>query len=159
AAPTRWRSTTWSSQVFYAKNVVGGANTVTATFGTSISQFGILYIHEYSGIDKANPLDATSSAVGSTAAIDSGSATTTNANDLIFGAGASLHTVTQAGSGFTTRSTAFDNRTEDKRVTTAGSYNATARQNANAWVMHMVAFKADPGSSDTAAPSVPTGLT
>ena len=30
----------WRSQVFYAKNIAGGANTVTATFGTAITSFG-----------------------------------------------------------------------------------------------------------------------
>ena len=33
AAPaTTWNNGAWSSQVFYAKNVAGGANTVRATF-------------------------------------------------------------------------------------------------------------------------------
>ena len=87
--------------------------------------------------------------------MSSGSATTTNASDLIFGAGASSNTVTAAGSGFTTRLTDFGNRTEDKSVTSTGSYSATATQNSSRWVMHMVAFKT---ARDTAAPSVPTGL-
>jgi glucose/arabinose dehydrogenase/chitodextrinase len=156
---TKWRSSSWSSQVFYAKNIGGGANTVTATFGTAIKQFGVVYIHEYAGVDKVNPFDATASAVGSSSAMNSGSATTANANDLIFGAGASLKSVTASGSGFTSRSTAFDNITEDKVVSTVGSYNATATQNSNVWVMHMVAFRADPGVPDTSPPSAPTGLT
>jgi glucose/arabinose dehydrogenase len=155
AAPaTRWNNNAWSSQVFYAKNATGGANTVQATLGSAINQFGIIYIHEYSGIDKANPLDVSSAGVGSSAAMNSGSATTTNPQDLIFGAGASSHTVTAAGSGFTSRLTNYGNITEDKAVTSAGSYNATATQNASAWVMHMVAFKAESGSSDTTPPTV-----
>ena len=105
-----------------------------------------LYIHEYSGMDKVAPLDVSSSAAGSSSAMNSGSVTTTNANDLIFGAGSSSNTVTQAGAGFTTRSTAYANRTQDRNVTATGSYNATATQNSFAWVMHMAAFKADPGT-------------
>ena len=159
APATRWNNNTWSSQVFYAKNIVAGTNTVQATFGTSINAFGIIYIHEYSGISKTNPFDVTASAIGSSSAMNSGSATTTNANDLIFGGGASINNVNQPGSGFTTRSTSYGNRTEDKTVTTVGSYNATATQNSNGWVMHMVAFRADPGTSDTTPPSTPTGLT
>jgi hypothetical protein len=31
---------------------------------------------------------------------------------------------------------------EDEIVTTAGSYNATAQLNGNAWIMQMVAFRA-----------------
>ncbi|HSB85847.1 MAG TPA: Ig-like domain-containing protein, partial [Ilumatobacteraceae bacterium] len=155
---TRWNGNTWSAQVFYATNVASGANSVTATFGTAINSFGIIYIHEYSGVDKVNPLDVSKSAIGTSSAMNSGSATTTNANDLIFGAGASKSNVNQAGSGFTTRLSNYGNRTEDKRVTTTGSYNATATQNSNAWVMQMVAFKADAGVTDTTAPTVPTNL-
>ena len=156
AAPTRWNSNTWSAQVFYARNVSGGANTVTATFSNAITSWGILYIHEYSGMNKLSPLDVSSSAAGSSSAMNSGSITTTNANNLIFGAGSSSNTVTQAGTGFTTRSTAYGNRTQDRNVTTTGTYNATATQNSFAWVMHMVAFKADSGTGDSTPPSVPT---
>jgi len=159
AQATKFNGNQGSSQVFYAKNIGAGANTVRATFGTSISSFGILYIHEYSGIDKVNPLDVTSAASGTTSAMNSGSATTTNANDLIFGAGVSSNSVTAMGSGFTSRSTFDGNRTMDKIVATTGSYNATATQSGNAWAMHMVAFKADSGTIDTTAPSVPTGVT
>ena len=155
--------TTWganrSSQVFYAKNITGGSNTVRATFSTAISSSADMYIHEYSGIDKVDPLDVSAVDKGTARAMDSGSATTTNADDLIFGAGSSASTVNQAGTGFTSRSTKFGNRTEDKNVAAAGSYNATANQNGNAWVMHMVAFKADPGTTDTTPPSKPTNLT
>ena len=65
AAPvTRWNNNTWSSQVFYAKNIAGGANTVRATFGTAINSFGIVYIHEYSGIDPTNPVDVAAATAG-----------------------------------------------------------------------------------------------
>ena len=55
-ARTAW-SSGWSAQTFYAKSIAGGANTVTATFATSINQFAVVYIHEYSGLDANNPLD------------------------------------------------------------------------------------------------------
>ncbi len=156
---TKWNNNAFSSQVFYAKNVLGGANTVTATFATAINGFGIIYLHEYSGMDKVNPLDVSAAAAGSGSAMNSGSATTANANDLIFGAAGSTASVTKVGTGFTSRSTSYANRTEDKKVTTVGSNNATATQNGSAWVMHMVAFRADPGAPDITAPSVPSGLT
>ena len=120
----------------------GGGNTVTATFATGITSFGIVYIHEYSGLDPNNPLDVTSSAVGTTAAMSSGAVTTTHANDLLFGAGASSSVVTAGGAGYTVRSTASGNLTEDRSVTATGSYAATATQDSNAWVMQVVAFKA-----------------
>ena len=89
--------------------------------------------------------------------MDSGSATTTNVNDVIFGAGSSTNTVTAAGTGFTTRLNANRSRTEDKTVTTVGPKNATATQNGTQWVMHMAAFKVD--SADNGAPTAPTALT
>ncbi len=47
----------WSAKTMYASNIVGGANTVTVTFSTPITSFGTVYINEYSGIDKVNPVD------------------------------------------------------------------------------------------------------
>jgi glucose/arabinose dehydrogenase/chitodextrinase len=157
-APTRWGSgSTWSAQVFYAKNVAGGANTVTATFGSSVSGgWGVIYLHEYSGLDKVNPLDVSAAAVGTASAMSSGSATTTNASDMIFGAGASAASVTAAGAGLSTRSTSFGNRTMDRVVTSTGSYAVTATQNGNRWVLQMVAFRAAP--TDSSPPTAPTGV-
>jgi hypothetical protein len=116
---------TWSAQVFYASNIVGGTNTVKATFGTAITSFGILYLHEYSGLATGSPVDASASAVGTSAAMSSGAVTTSQANDLLFGAGASDITAGH-GSGFTARLTGFGNVTEDRSVTTTGSYAANA---------------------------------
>jgi glucose/arabinose dehydrogenase len=139
-ARTSWGSG-WSAQTFYAKNIAGGANTVTATFGTSVTSFGIVYTHEYSGLDATSPVDVTASATGTAAAMSSGAATTTHANDLLFGAGASAGVVTNGGAGYTVRSTASGNLTEDRTVTATGSYSATATQDSNGWVMQLVAFK------------------
>jgi glucose/arabinose dehydrogenase/chitodextrinase len=156
--PTTWGSG-WSQQVFYAKNIVGGATTVTATFASAINNFGVMYVHEYSGLDKVNPVDVTKSATGTARSMSSGAVTTTNANDLLFAAASSSASVNQGGAGYTTRSTAYGNRTQDRTVTMTGSYTATATQNGNAWVMQLVAFKADAGTGDVAAPTVPSGLT
>ena len=60
----RWNNNTWSSQVFYAKNIGAGANTVRATFSSAINSFGIVYAHEYSGLDQVNPLDVSAAATG-----------------------------------------------------------------------------------------------
>jgi hypothetical protein len=61
---SRWSSNRYSAQIFYARNLKSGANTVTATFATSVQSFGIVYAHEYSGIDPTTPIDVTASAVG-----------------------------------------------------------------------------------------------
>ena len=87
----------WSSQVFYAKNIAGGANTVNATFATALNGgWGTVYVHEYSGVDRVNAFDAESAATGTARAMSSGAVTTSSAS-LLFSAGASSHRVTAAG--------------------------------------------------------------
>jgi outer membrane protein assembly factor BamB len=130
----------WSAQVFYASSIHGGPDKVTATFGTAITSFGIVYLHEYSGLAKRSPVDVSASAVGTSASMSSGAVTTTHAKDLLFAAGASDLTVTH-GAGFTTRLKGFGNLTEDRTVATTGSYAGTASQNGTTWVMQLVAFR------------------
>ena len=142
--------------MFYAKDIAAGANTVRATFGTTISGWGIVYAHEYSGLDHTNPVDVSRSAIGTAAAMSTGNTTTTNANDLIFGAGASTNSITASGAGLTARSTAYDNRTMDRTVTTAGDSGDREPERQRV-VMQLVAFRA--ASSDAVAPTAPTGLT
>ena len=139
--PTAWGGG-YRAQIFYAKSIAAGANTVTATFQTAITSFGLVYIHEYSGIDAASPVDVVAAATGSGAAMNSGSITTTNATDLIFGAGVSSSIVSAAGTGFTLRSGYAGNLTEDRNVPTIGAYSATATQSGSSWAMQMVAFRA-----------------
>ncbi|HEX2381560.1 MAG TPA: LamG-like jellyroll fold domain-containing protein, partial [Acidimicrobiales bacterium] len=153
ATRVTWGSN-WSAKTMYAKNIAGGPNTVTITYSTPITSFGTLYIGEYSGVDKANPLDVKASRTGTAAAMTSGAVTTTNPNDLLYGFGASNGAVTAAGAGFTPRSLTFGNITEDRTVAANGAYAATATQNSNAWVMQLVAFR----GADTAPPSVPADL-
>ncbi len=89
--------------------------------------------------------------------MNSTTATTHFANELIFGFGASSGQVTTPGQGFSVRSTFESNMTEDKFVSAAGAYNATeTTQNASdAWAMFMVTFKAAP--SITLTPPIGSG--
>lgn len=158
--PTFWSSGRYSAQVFYAKNIAGGADSITATFGLPVRSFGIIYVTEYSGIDRVSPVDVTASAIGTGKSLSSGSTTTTSASDLIYSAGVSDNVVTSAGTGFSSRDMSFGNITEDRVGATPGSYAGTATHNGKLWAMQMVAFKAA-GTvvvNDTTAPSVPTGL-
>ncbi len=139
--PISWGSG-YSAQIFYATNIVGGADTVTATFRTSVTSFGVIYAHEYAGINILNPIDVTASATGSSTTLNSGSAVTTSSNDLLFGAGVSDNMVTAAGSGFVSRDMAYGNITEDRIAASIGSYSATATHNGKMWGMLMVAFRA-----------------
>ncbi|WP_197081956.1 IPT/TIG domain-containing protein, partial [Silvibacterium bohemicum] len=99
-------------------------------------------ILEYRGV---TALDVTAGASGSSATASSGAATTTSANELIFGADLVATATAAAGSGFTSRiiTTPDEDIAEDKTVTTAGSNSATAAlTSAGAWVMQMVTFSA-----------------
>jgi hypothetical protein len=144
--PTQWSGTS-NAQIFFAKGNKGGSTTVTATFATAVDGYGLLYIHEYSGLDQTNPLDSSTGASGPSGSLDSGSLTTLNANDVLFAAGASSASVTSAGSDYAVRSTAAGNLTADRTVIETGSYNATASQNGSAWVMQLVALRAATESS------------
>jgi chitodextrinase len=140
-APVSWGNG-HSGQIFYAPKIVGGPDTVTAVFRTSITKFGGLYVQEYAGINPVNPVDVFTSASGASATLNSGAAITTSPNDLIFGTGASDNSVTAAGSGFTSRDMGFGNITEDCIATSIGSYSATATHNGLLWGMQLVAFRA-----------------
>jgi hypothetical protein len=140
SAPVTWGSR-YSAQVFYAMNIAGGADTVTATFRRAVGSFGVIYIHEYAGINAAHPVDVTVSASGSSSTLNSGSATTTTANDLIFGAGVSDNAVTASGAGLTARSLAYGNITEDRIAASPGAASATATHSGSKWAMQMVAFR------------------
>jgi hypothetical protein len=89
--------------VFYAKNVAGQSNTVTATFSASNNHPWVA-IYEYSGLNTISPLDKTAYAQGSDASPNSGmAATTTVANELVFaglGVPNSYTGTVTAGSGY-----------------------------------------------------------
>jgi hypothetical protein len=138
--PTAWGGSS-NAQIFYASNIAGGANTVTVSFRNAVSSYGVIYVHEYAGISPSNPVDVTVAASGSGPSLNSGSATTTTANDLIFGAGVSSNVVTAAGSGFISRDVAYGNITEDETAGSAGVYAATATHNGSSWGMQLVAFR------------------
>jgi chitodextrinase len=139
-SPVIWAGR-YSAQVFYATGISGGAATVTATFRDAVGVFGVMYIHEYSGISTVNPVDVTAAAAGSSASMSSGGITTTSPNDLIFGAGVSDNTVTSTDPAFNVRSLAFGNITEDRTAASVGSYAATATHYGTDWGMQVVAFR------------------
>ncbi len=72
--------------IFYAKNIVGGANRVTANFSSSNNR-PWLAIYEYSGLSTTNPLDQTAHAQASSSVANSGmTSTTSSAKELVFAA-------------------------------------------------------------------------
>jgi hypothetical protein len=126
--------------IYYLSNIVGGNNTVTVTFSQAAVSPDIRIL-EYRGV---TAVDVTAGASGSGTAANSGAATTTSANELIFGANTVFTTNKTAGSGFTSRiiTSPDGDIAEDKVVTTAGSKSATATLSSSGpWVMQMVTFK------------------
>src|SRR4029077_910061 len=71
--------------IFYAKNIAGGADTVTASFSATINH-SWLAVYEYSGLSTTNPIDQVARAQGSDNSPFSGLITTTSANELEFAA-------------------------------------------------------------------------
>jgi hypothetical protein len=151
------------SRVYYAKNIKGGADTVTVKLSAVSSHLGV-YLSEYSGINPTNPIDAQVGASGSAGAVSSGNATTTATGDIIYGyCGADV--ACTAGSGFTARSTLNSNLVEDMPASSAGSYKATGSATGG-WTMQMVALKAissaTSSSEETSGAAIslsPTSLT
>src|SRR6266851_3225896 len=152
-----------SQSIYYAKNIksaAAGANIVTVTFSAAAA-YPDIRILEYSGADPNSPVDVTAAAAGNSATTNSGSATTTNANDLIFGASMVATFTTGPGTGFTSRllTSPDGDIAEDRMVTATGSYNTTtaALSPAGQWVMQMVAFRTPVGTG--ALPTAPSILT
>jgi IPT/TIG domain len=126
--------------IYYAANIAGGSgNTVTITFSQA-AVYPDVRILEYNGV---TTLDVVAGASGSSSNANSGTATTTSANELIFGANTVETTTTTAGSSFIKRiiTTPDGDIAEDKIVTVVGSNSATATVTSGPWVMQMVAFK------------------
>ena len=128
AVPTA-RGTGLSQAIYYAPNIKAApaaTNTVTVTFNTATPYVDIRAT-EYSGLDPTNPFDVGTSASGTSTTANSGTVTTT-APSLIFGAGMTTGGFSTAGTGFTTRIITNPDAdiAQDRTVTTAGAYSATA---------------------------------
>lgn len=126
--------------IYYAKTIVGGSNTVTVTFNQATA-YPDIRILEYRGV---TTLDVVAGASGSSTTTNSGTATTTSPNELIFGANTVATLTTGPGSGFTSRiiTSPDGDIAEDRVVSVTGTYSASASLNsAGPWVMQMVTFK------------------
>jgi hypothetical protein len=149
AVPT-FRGSGLSQAVYYAKDIVGAAsNTITVRFDKAVA-YADVRILEYRGLDQTSPFDVGRSAAGTAATANSGAATTTFANELVFGGGITTGGFSAAGTGFTARiiTSPDGDIAEDRIVTTTGSYSSTARVS-GAWIMQMPPSRA-PASSRAA---------
>jgi len=137
--------------IFYAENILGGANTVTVS--DTISGTLRFVILEYSGVATANSLDATAISQGTSAAPSSGSLVTSLSGDLLLGdiATADADAFT-AGTGYTIEEfvPAAPNSkliAEDQLQASAGSAAATATLgSSDPWAAALAAFKSASGA-------------
>jgi hypothetical protein len=134
--------------LFYAKNIAGSANTVTATFnGTNNHPW--LAIFEYGGLSTTAPLDQVAHAQGSSASADSGATgVTAAANELVFAAGgfpASYTGAVTAGTGFTLllQDTSSERGATESMTTSAtGTFHGTFSLNPSTnWSTIIATFK------------------
>ena len=110
-------------------------------------------------MDPVNPLDVITGASGTGITPNSGSVTTTSANDLLVaGSYVGAH-VTAAGAGFTQRLLTAPSYCllEDRIVSSTGTYGSTATQDYSSWwIQTLIAFRAAP--TDTVPPSQPASF-
>jgi hypothetical protein len=133
--------------IFYAKNIHGGANTVTATFSAG-NNHPWLAVYEYSGLNTTSPLDQKAAAQGSSATPSTGATYTTSSNELAFvgtGLPASFTGGVTAGPGYavlqqdTSTSRAAN---ESAMVPSPGSYTATYNLSGpTSWTAAIATFK------------------
>jgi hypothetical protein len=148
--------------IYYAKNIAAaaaGANIVNVSF-TIAALYPDIRILEYGGMDPINPVDVTASATGNSATSSTPAVATTKASDLLVAANTVATWTTGAGSGWTSRviTNPDGDIAEDRAVSTAGSYGASAPLvSAGPWVMQMVAFTAT-ASAPPPPPTAPTNL-
>jgi hypothetical protein len=146
---------TWnggSARIDYASNAKAGPNTVMASYQTAATNYGLLYLQEYSGLDPVNPCDASAQGSGTGTQATSGSVSLPGAGELIFGGFASAANILSPGPGFQTRSVDFGNLTEDLVSQAAGSYEVSAVNDGTDWVALLAAFR-PAGAGPSPAPS------
>ena len=129
--------------LYYAQNIVGGADTITVKV-TATNPTVRMTALEYSGAAPSSPLDQTASAVGTGTAVSSGNVTTTAPVELIVGIATNANGMAwTAGSGFSIHD-APSNKVvdEDKIVFSAGANAATfTMASSDIWTAIVATFK------------------
>jgi hypothetical protein len=138
--------------IWYAKNCLSGANTVSFSGGFG-SPFDGIIVAEFSGIDTTSPFDQEQSAEGdfATATPNSGNITTTQADEVLIGGAAGLTGVGLTWTGsFTELEDLFDGQRKPgagyRIVSSTSTYAATATCDTSpangGWVAAVASFKA-----------------
>jgi hypothetical protein len=132
--------------IWYAKNSVSGATSLTITPSSTVSNAGAV-IWEFSGVDPSAPLDKTAILNSQTASStpSGASVTTTSASEVIISLAEVANTVTgiYSGNAFTNDSVLMSNGWAHLITTSAGSYAAKWNQSSSGtFASSTVSFKA-----------------
>jgi hypothetical protein len=114
---------TYNGQIYFAKNIKAGANTVTFFPGAAVTS--LIAVHEFSGIDT---IDQVASATGTGNIQDSTGAATTKTAELLLGNDSAVSSITN-GAGFTLAESSIAVGTvfltQWQIVAALGTYNST----------------------------------
>ncbi|MFI5152513.1 MAG: T9SS type A sorting domain-containing protein [Chitinophagales bacterium] len=140
--PTNWNGVNYRAELWYAYNITGGGAPITVTVNLTgtVTSFSQIYISEYSGMPSIDPLDKSSVAIGNTAAVSSGTKTTSFNSELIYGAAIGASGLLTKGGTFTARSTANQNVIEDKNAAVTGTFDANFTSAGGNWIAQMATF-------------------
>lgn len=135
------------SYIYYVLNTGEGVTTITVTLGALVSDTIVLTAAEYSGISTSGALDKTSTNANTSTSWTSGlTATTSQANELLFGSAYDSQnstTILTPGTGYTTVNSEPGSSvllfTEDQIVTSTGTYAATGSSSKPDHIYAMIA--------------------
>jgi hypothetical protein len=142
AGPTDWSVGGKRAWTYYAANIAGGGSPITITITLSGNPSNSdTYAAEYSGMATSSPLDQSSAGNGVGNILNSGSKTTTQASELIFGFGMSSSAVT-ADAPYTNRNNFDSNFIADQIVSSTGANQVTGTApGGGQWVCQMTTFR------------------
>jgi parallel beta-helix repeat protein len=133
--------------VNYAKNITGGANTITVnTAGISTPYYLTVNVSEWVGADKTAPLDHTGTNNGTGTSLSASATATTG--DLVLGFGANINGGEVIGAGFNQMQ---DARNQYEIAMSSGTATATWTSNSGPWLANVATFK-PAGATNPIAP-------
>src|SRR5207249_1643838 len=150
-----------SQSIYFAPNIAAASansNIVTVRFSAA-AVYPDVRVLEYSGLDPVSPLHAVTASSGSGTSSSSGTLTTSVPNVLLVAGNIVATTTSGPGASFTKRiiTNPDGDIAEDRVVSAAGSYSATAPLSSSGyWIMQMAAFKAAGAPDSTPDTTPPT---
>jgi hypothetical protein len=132
---------TTASYVAYAFASSTATETVTTTLSAQATLLAVR-VHDYAGVDPAQPVDMYATATGSASGSDAIAVpiTTSNPNDLLFAYAISATGAATVGTDFVPLSTVSGDVTEDRLAAQPGTYMATASTLNPPWSIEALAL-------------------